>query len=61
LRESVGYEGIGAEGDILYQNFSLIPLGSDDKAEKRFSNILSRKGYKKAEISDLVAKYYANK
>jgi phage portal protein BeeE len=66
LRELQGYDGIGEEGDVLYQPIGNVPVGfmnnfnSLENGEKKIRTILEKKGIAKDKIEALVGKFYAN-
>lgn len=69
LRDMLGYDPLGVENDVLYQQSSLIPVGKseydnmvDDSGEemKMFISILQKSGMSKEKIADKVKKHYAN-
>lgn len=68
LRKMQGEKPYGPEADLLYQEFSLIPLGmrtadtgteetTDEEVKTRFKNILIKRGYSDEEVKTMVEKY----
>ena len=67
IRAMRGEEGIGKEGDVLYQEFNLVPVGFrpnpdglNQQAGKKLRSVLEKKGYSDSEIEGLTRKFYAD-
>lgn len=63
LREMQGYNSYGVEGDSIYINNNMVPLGETtfyEEAQKNFIKILKKNGYSDKEIVEKVKKHYGD-